>query len=471
MSPTKISRSGNVAPKKAVSAKIDIDSLKKKLTANQKQEKLEEAHTEEHKDNQNEQEQSEPDESPKQVTSFKELGLQPDILDAIEKLNFSTPTPIQAQSLPHSLQGRDIIGIAQTGSGKTAAFAIPILQALWEAQTPYFACVLAPTRELAYQIRETFDALGVNMGLRCSTIVGGMDMMEQAKELMRKPHVIVATPGRLMDHLENTKGFSLKALKYLVMDEADRLLDMEFGPVLDRILNIIPRERKTYLFSATLTSKVEKLQRASLIDPVKIAVNDKYSTVDTLIQTLMVVPDGYKNTYLIYLLNEYVGKSVIVFARTCAHAQKVALLARILGFSAIPLHGQLTQAQRLGALNKFKSGDKQILVATDVAARGLDIPSVDLVVNYDIPTDSKAYIHRVGRTARAGRSGKSVSLVTQYDLELILRIEKVIDMKLPKEVPNKNEILALHDSVDRASAQAVSKVKEFHSKRKFRKKD
>ncbi|KAG7820619.1 hypothetical protein KL909_004491 [Ogataea angusta] len=471
MSPTKISRSGNVAPKKAVSAKIDIDSLKKKLTANQKQEKLDEAHTEEHKDNQNEREQSEPDESPKQVTSFKELGLQPDILDAIEKLNFSTPTPIQAQSLPHSLQGRDIIGIAQTGSGKTAAFAIPILQALWEAQTPYFACVLAPTRELAYQIRETFDALGVNMGLRCSTIVGGMDMMEQAKELMRKPHVIVATPGRLMDHLENTKGFSLKALKYLVMDEADRLLDMEFGPVLDRILNIIPRERKTYLFSATLTSKVEKLQRASLIDPVKIAVNDKYSTVDTLIQTLMVVPDGYKNTYLIYLLNEYVGKSVIVFARTCAHAQKVALLARILGFSAIPLHGQLTQAQRLGALNKFKSGDKQILVATDVAARGLDIPSVDLVVNYDIPTDSKAYIHRVGRTARAGRSGKSVSLVTQYDLELILRIEKVIDMKLPKEVPNKNEILALHDSVDRASAQAVSKVKEFHSKRKFRKKD
>ncbi|GME81637.1 unnamed protein product [[Candida] boidinii] len=180
----------------------------------------------------------------------------------------------------------------------------------------------------------------------------------------------------------------------------------------------------------------------------------------------MVVPDGYKNTYLIYLLNEYIGKSTIIFTRTCAHAQRTALLARILGFSAIPLHGQLSQAQRLGALNKFKSGEKSILVATDVAARGLDIPSVDLVINYDIPTDSKAYIHRVGRTARAGRSGKSVSLVTQYDLELILRIEKVIEKKLPKDTPNKNEILALHNSVDRATAEAVTKVKEFHNRRK-----
>ncbi|ODV87664.1 hypothetical protein CANARDRAFT_4985 [[Candida] arabinofermentans NRRL YB-2248] len=481
-SDAKVAKVAKVAKpsKKVGSTKVDIDALKKKLASSQpkkplvQEEEEEESHAEEEskdKDEDYPSEKENEDEEVEEITSFSGLGIQPDILGAIEKLNFSKPTPIQAQSLPHSLKGRDIIGIAQTGSGKTAAFAIPILQALWEAQTPYFACVLAPTRELAYQIRETFDALGSNMGLRCSTIVGGMDMIDQAKELMRKPHVIVATPGRLMDHLENTKGFSLRALKFLVMDEADRLLDMEFGPVLDRILQIIPRERNTYLFSATLTSKIEKLQRASLSNPVKIAVNNKYSTVDTLIQTLMVVPDGYKNTYLIYLLNEYIGKSTIIFTRTCAHAQRVALLARILGFSAIPLHGQLSQAQRLGALNQFKSGDKQILVATDVAARGLDIPSVDLVLNYDIPTDSKAYIHRVGRTARAGRSGKSISLVTQYDLELILRIEKVIEMKLPKETPNRNEILALHGSVDRAAAQAVTKVKEFHGKRRFKQKD
>ncbi|ODV94751.1 hypothetical protein PACTADRAFT_85966 [Pachysolen tannophilus NRRL Y-2460] len=406
------------------------------------------------------------DDGGKVFESFKELKLVPELLESCEQMNFTKPTPIQAEAIPHALEGHDIIGLAQTGSGKTAAFAIPILQALWYAQTPYFACVLAPTRELAYQIRETFDALGSNMGLRCVTIVGGMDMMDQARDLMRKPHVIVATPGRLMDHLEHTKGFSLRALKYLVMDEADRLLDMDFGPALDKILKIIPKERITYLFSATMTSKIEKLQRASLHNPVRVAVSDKYSTVDTLIQSLMVVPDGYKNTFLIYLLNEYVGKSMIIFTRTCAHTQRTALLARILGFSAIPLHGQLSQSQRLGALNKFKSGERQILVATDVAARGLDIPDVDIVINYDIPTDSKAYIHRVGRTARAGKSGKSISLVTQYDLELILRIENVIGTKLPKDVPDKDIILSLHDSVDKAFSEAVRQTKEFHDNRK-----
>lgn len=401
-----------------------------------------------------------------EITSFSDLKLIPELLEACQAMKFTKPTPIQIEAIPFGLEGHDIIGLAQTGSGKTAAFAIPILQALWYAQTPYYACILAPTRELAYQIRETFDALGSGMGLRCATIVGGMSMMEQATALQRKPHVIVATPGRLMDHLENTKGFSLRHLKFLVMDEADRLLDLEFGPVLDKILKIIPKERTTYLFSATMTSKIEKLQRASLSNPVRVSVSNKYATVETLVQTLMVVPDGYKNTYLIYLLNEMIGKSIIIFTRTCAHAQRTALLARNLGFQAIPLHGQLTQAQRLGALNKFKAGSRNILVATDVAARGLDIPSVDVVINYDIPTDSKAYIHRVGRTARAGRSGKSISLVTQYDLELILRIEAVINIKLPKEVPDRDIILSLHDTVDKATAQAIRETKEFQENAK-----
>lgn len=408
-------------------------------------------------------------------TSFSQLDLIPELLESCQQMKFNKPTPIQAKAIPHGLAGKDIIGLAQTGSGKTAAFTIPILQALWEQQSPYFACVLAPTRELAYQIKGTFDALGANMGLRTVAVVGGMDMMDQARDLMRKPHVIVATPGRLMDHLEHTKGFSLRNLKFLVMDEADRLLDMDFGPALDKILKVIPTERTTYLFSATMTNKLEKLQRASLNDPIRVAVSDKYSTVDTLIQSLMVIPDGFKNTYLIYLLNEFVGKSIIIFTRTCAHAQRTALLARILGFGAVPLHGQLSQSQRLGALNKFKAGERQILIATDVAARGLDIPDVDIVINYDIPTESKSYIHRVGRTARAGKSGKSVSLVTQYDLELILRIEKVIGMRLAKDVPEKDIILSLHDSVDKALAEAIRQTKEFQSnnnnKRKRRRDD
>lgn len=402
----------------------------------------------------------------KRFDNFADLKLIPELLHAVQELKYTKPTPIQSEAIPHALEGKDVIGLAVTGSGKTAAFAIPILHTLWADQRPYYALVLAPTRELAYQIKDTFDALGLGMGLRTACIVGGMDMMDQARDLMRKPHVMVATPGRIVDHLENTKGFSLKNLRYLVMDEADRLLDLDFGPELDKILRVIPKERTTYLFSATMTNKIEKLQRASLNNPVRIAVSSKYATAENLVQLMMLVSDGYKNTYLVHLLNENMGKSIIIFARTCANSQKTALLARILGFSAVPLHGQLSQLQRLGSLNKFKSGSANILVATDVAARGLDIPNVDLVINYDIPTDSKAYIHRVGRTARAGKAGRSVSLVTQYDLEMYLRIEAVLEKKLPKDpAPPKDVLDALFHHVDRATAEATRQAKELQEKK------
>ncbi|KAH3899216.1 RNA-dependent ATPase RRP3 SCDLUD_004648 [Saccharomycodes ludwigii] len=413
--------------------------------------------------------------------SFSELNLVPELIEACANLKYEKPTPIQAKAIPSALEGHDIIGLAQTGSGKTAAFAIPILNKLWYDKQPYYACILAPTRELAQQIKETFDSLGSNMGLRSVCIVGGMNMMDQARELMRKPHVIIATPGRLMDHLENTKGFSLRNLKFLVMDEADRLLDMEFGPVLDRILKILPvANRTTYLFSATMTSKIDKLQRASLVNPVKCAVSNKYQTVDTLVQTLMVVPGGLKNTYLMYLLNEYLGKTTIVFTRTKSNCERISTLCNMLDFNATALHGDLNQNQRTGALDLFKAGKRSILVATDVAARGLDIPSVDIVINYDIPVDSKSYIHRVGRTARAGRSGKSISLVSQYDLELILRIEDVLNKKLPKENADKSIILQLRDTVDKANGEVImemnrrskdNKYNKNHRRKKFNKDD
>lgn len=404
-------------------------------------------------------ENEEDEEDEETFESFADLELVPELIEACKNLNFAKPTPIQSKAIPPALKGNDIIGLAQTGSGKTAAFAIPILNQLWHDQQPYYACILAPTRELAQQIKETFDSLGSLMGVRSTCIVGGMNMMDQARDLMRKPHIIIATPGRLMDHLENTKGFNLRKLKFLVMDEADRLLDMEFGPVLDRILKIIPTQgRTTYLFSATMTSKIDKLQRASLTNPVKCAVSSKYQTVDTLVQTLMVVPGGLKNAYLIYLLNEFIGKTVIVFTRTKANAERISGLCNLLEFSATALHGDLNQNQRTGALDLFKAGKRSILVATDVAARGLDIPSVDIVINYDIPVDSKSYIHRVGRTARAGRSGKSISLVSQYDLELILRIEEVLGKKLPKENADRDAILMLRESVDKANGEIVMEL-------------
>ncbi|CAZ86294.1 unnamed protein product [Tuber melanosporum] len=404
------------------------------------------------------------------LKSFKELGVMDSLCEACENLGYKNPTSIQVESIPVALEGKDLIGLAETGSGKTAAFAIPILQALWDNPTGLFACILAPTRELAFQISEQFEALGGGIGVRSAVIVGGMDMMTQSVALGKKPHILVATPGRLLDHLENTKGFSLRNLKYLVMDEADRLLDMDFGPILDKILKVIPQTRRTYLFSATMTSKVEKLQRASLSSPVRISVGSKYSTVSTLIQKFLFIPFKHKDTYLVYLMNEFAGQTTIIFCRTVQETSRLAILLRHLGFNAVPLNGQMSQSARLGALNKFKSGSRNILVATDVAARGLDMhvsPDALLycVLNHDLAQDSKTYIHRVGRTARAGRSGRSISLVTQYEVELFLRIEAALGKKIPEFDVQEEDVLIFSERVGEAQREAAKQLREEREKK------
>ncbi|KAJ5585173.1 ATP-dependent rRNA helicase rrp3 [Penicillium hispanicum] len=406
---------------------------------------------------------------PSRPASFEELGVIESLCESCNTLGYRAPTPIQAEAIPLALQGRDIIGLAETGSGKTAAFAIPILQALMDKPQPFFGLVLAPTRELAYQISQSFEALGSTIGVRVSVIVGGMDMVPQSIALGKKPHIIVATPGRLLDHLENTRGFTLRSLKYLVMDEADRLLDMDFGPLLDKILKVLPRERNTFLFSATLSSKVESLQRASLSNPLRVSISsNKYQTVKTLQQYFLLRPHKHKDIYLVYLLNEFVGQSVIIFTRTVHETQRVAFLLRTLGFGAIPLHGQLSQSARLGALGKFRSRSRDILVATDVAARGLDIPSVDVVMNFDLPSDSKTYIHRVGRTARAGKSGVSISFCSQYDFEIWQRIEGAIGSQLPEYDVAKDEAMVLAERVSEAQRQAIMEMKAYDEKKRTR---
>ena len=352
------------------------------------------------------------------------------------------------------------------------------LTALMDKPQPFFALILAPTRELALQISQQFEALGALIAVRCAVLVGGMDMVPQAIALGRKPHIVVATPGRLLDHLENTKGFSLRLLKYLVMDEADRLLDLDFGPILEKILKTLPRGggnnsqqhtngekktldppgRTTMLFSATMSAKVEHLQRASLTSPVRVSVAaSDHQTVASLRQNYIFIPHKHKDLYLVYLLagdRSHIGGSgginnggIIVFTRTVSETQRLSILLRTLGLSAVPIHGQLSQSSRLSALNRFKAGRTQrnssssssasssgsttdILVATDVAARGLDIPAVSAVINYDLPPDSKTYVHRVGRTARAGRAGIAVSFVTQYDVEIWLRIERALGRRV-----------------------------------------
>ncbi|XP_013385953.1 probable ATP-dependent RNA helicase DDX47 isoform X2 [Lingula anatina] len=399
-------------------------------------------------------------------STFKELGVCDVLCEACEQLKWKEPSKIQKEAIPVALTGKDIIGLAETGSGKTGAFALPILQKLLENPQRLFGLILTPTRELAFQISEQFEALGSSIGVKCAVIVGGIDNMSQALMLAKKPHIIIATPGRLVDHLENTKGFNLRALKFLVMDEADRILNMDFEQEVDKILKVIPRERTTYLYSATMTKKVQKLQRASLQNPVKVEVSSKYQTVEKLQQFYIFIPVKVKDVYLVYILNEMAGNSFMVFCSTCANTQRVALMLRNLGLNAIPLHGQMTQSKRLGALNKFKSKSRSILIATDVASRGLDIPHVDVVLNFDIPTHSKDYIHRVGRTARAGRAGKAITFVTQYDVELYQRIEHLIGKQLDLYKTEEEEVMVLMERVGEAQRHAKMEMSEMENKKK-----
>jgi len=402
--------------------------------------------------------------------TWESLGVTDSLCQAVRQMKWNKPSKIQKEAIPPALQKRDIIGLAETGSGKTGAFAIPIVQTLLDNPQRLYALILTPTRELAFQISEQFEALGASIGLKTAVVVGGMDMVSQAMMLAKKPHILVATPGRLVDHFKNTKGFNLKSLKFLVMDEADRILNMDFEAEMDEILRQIPSDRRTYLYSATMTKKVAKLQRASLKDPVKVSVSSKYQTVETLMQYYLFIPLKYKEVYLVHLLNEMAGNSMMVFCSTCAATQTMALLLRNLGFLAIPLHGQMPQNKRLAALNKFKAKNRSILISTDVASRGLDIPHVDVVVNYDIPTHSKDYIHRVGRTARAGRAGKSLTFVTQYDVELYQRIEQLIEKKLPLYPTEEKEVMVLLERVVEAQRLAKMEMAEGDKKKKKKKK-
>ena len=399
--------------------------------------------------------------------TFSSLNICPELLSILSKLGYEHPTKIQSESLPYSLKFQDIIGLAETGSGKTLAFVIPVLQSLLNSPQSHFYClVLAPTRELCIQINEVFENVGSEIGLKTTVLVGGLDLTSQAISLSKKPHIIIGTPGRVADHLANTKGFNLKNCKFLIFDEADRLLDMDFEKQINQILDVINKDRNTFLFSATMTSKVHKLQKASLKNPVKIEINTKYTTVNTLIQNYIFIPEKYKETYLCYILNENVGKTIIVFVEKVLDTMLITFLLRYLGFSAISINGKMTQSNRISALKKFKLNERNILIATDVASRGLDIPNVDLIINYDLPQQAKDYIHRVGRTARAGKSGRAISFVTQYDVEGFQSIEHLIGKKMEEYKTNEKKVLSLYEKVLEAKNKANGELKDLTKKLK-----
>ncbi|KAF7997385.1 hypothetical protein HCN44_005662 [Aphidius gifuensis] len=394
------------------------------------------------------------------IAPWKSLGIEESLCQACEKLNWKTPTPIQIQAIPQVLEG---------------AFMIPIIQALLKKPEHFFALILTPTRELAFQIRGEFEAYTsfLDHKINSVTLVGGSSLIEDSlifASKQTKPHVIIATPGRLVDHLENTNGFNLNTLKFLVMDEADKILNMDFEIEVDKIIHAIPRERRNLLFSATMTKQVQKLQRAALKNPIKVEVSTTYKTVDNLDQSYLLIPSVLKEVYLVHILNELADNSFIVFCATCTSTIQLTTILKNLGIKAIPLNGKMSQDKRSAALDKYKSKKRLILIATDVASLGLDIPHVGVVINYDIPTNSKSYVHRVGRTARAGRSGRAITFVTQFDVELYRKIEDAICKKLPQYETEEKEVMKLQERVGEARRSANMELNKFKNKYGKRKK-
>ncbi|KAI9008171.1 P-loop containing nucleoside triphosphate hydrolase protein [Gaertneriomyces semiglobifer] len=379
----------------------------------------------------------------KEPLTFPDLGVSPWLTQTLHSVGIQKPTEIQRKCIPEILKGRDCVGSAATGSGKTAAFAVPILEKLAQDIYGVFAVVLTPTRELAFQIAEQFRVLGVGINLRVSIVVGGMDMTKQALELCSRPHVIIATPGRLADHVQSTtNALRLGKVKFLVIDEADRLLTDTFANDMEVVLDALPKERQTLLFSATM--EIGGWSKDAFVWH---CGSGGYEQVEKLDQRYMFLSAAVRDTYLAHLCRDMLeGKSMIVFTGKCWTCEYVRQTLRELGVQCVALHGQMTQAERLASLAKFRSGISNVLIATDVGSRGLDIPTVQVVLNYEFPASAADYVHRVGRTARAGRGGMSVSFITQYDIDLLKHVEDKIGKELVEyEVDEKDVLEALEE--------------------------
>ncbi len=362
-----------------------------------------------------------------QPNGFAVLGLSPVLLDSLASIKFSEPTPIQQKSIPLGIEGKDIVGIAQTGTGKTLAFGLPMLQYLM--QNNGRGLVILPTRELALQVDETLQKVARHLGLKTAVLIGGASMHYQMQSLRRNPHVIIATPGRLIDHLQQ-KTTNLNEVKIVVLDEADRMLDIGFGPQIKQILDLVPAVRQTMLFSATMPQEITKIANNYMKEPVRVEVASAGTTADKIAQELFVIQKDRKGQLLDKLLKEHKG-TVLVFSRTKHGAHKISQTIRTLGHSATEIHSNRSLAQRREALDGFKSGRYRVLVATDIAARGIDVRGIELVVNYDLPDNTQDYVHRIGRTGRAGQTGKAVSFATPDQSRDVRDIERLIRKKLP----------------------------------------
>ncbi|MDP2928128.1 MAG: DEAD/DEAH box helicase [Candidatus Omnitrophota bacterium] len=363
-----------------------------------------------------------------QVTAnFYGLGIAPKILDILERMKFKVPTPIQLNAIPLALEGKDIVGIAHTGTVKTHSFAIPMVQRL--VQKKGIGLVLAPTRELAIQIDEAFQEIARAFGIRTACLIGGAPMPPQVQALRRDPQVVIATPGRLIDHMSQW-NFLPDSVIMLVLDEADRMLDMGFAPQIDKILRFLPRDRQTMLFSATMPKEIMNIASKHMKLPLSVEIAPSGTTVEKVTQELFIVKKEAKTQLLKKLLGQYHG-SVLLFSRTKHNAKKIVRSIRDMGHSASEIHSNRSLVQRREALEGFKSGKYRVLVATDIASRGIDVAGIELVLNYDLPEDAENYVHRIGRTARAGHKGHAISFATPDQGHDVRDIEKLIKATLP----------------------------------------
>ena len=361
------------------------------------------------------------------AANFYGLGIAPKILDILERMKFKVPTPIQLRAIPLALEGKDIVGIAQTGTGKTHSFAIPMVQRL--VQKKGIGLVLAPTRELAIQIDEAFGEIARAFSMRTACLIGGAPMFPQVQALRRDPQVVIATPGRLIDHMSQW-NFLPDSVIMLVLDEADRMLDMGFAPQIDKILRFLPRDRQTMLFSATMPKEIMNIAAKHMKLPLSVEIAPSGTTVEKVTQELFIVRKESKTQLLKKLLAQYHG-SVLLFSRTKYNARKIVRSIRDMGHSASEIHSNRSLVQRREALEGFKSGKYRVLVATDIASRGIDVTGIELVLNYDLPEDAENYVHRIGRTARAGHKGHAISFATPDQGHDVRDIEKLIKATLP----------------------------------------
>src|SRR5690349_13348934 len=395
---------------------------------------------------------------------FAELGLRPEILRAVAEAGYTTPTPIQAQAIPLIMAGKVVMGGAQTGTGKTAGFALPILQKLLPnantspspARHPVRALILTPTRELAIQVEEAIRTYGKHTGLRSTVVFGGVDIKQQLPIVRGGVEILVATPGRLLDHIEQ-KSVYLGQVEVFVLDEADRMLDMGFIPDIKRIMALLPKQRQNLLFSATFSNEIKKLADELLNSPKLIEVARRNTAAETVAQSAYKLPQDAKRALLVHLVKSRNVWQVLCFVRTKHGASRLARQLEKEGLAASAIHGDKTQAARLEALSQFKEGKLQVLVATDVAARGLDIDDLPLVINYELPHVPEDYIHRIGRTGRAGASGEAMSFVAPEEEKYLSEIEKLLKKKVSITVADGFDPAAVRTERPPRGEKAVSR--------------